>query len=83
MFPLVPRSYLQLSLLAASAARTHPSTWWAGAGARPSLSDGWALASRGPVENRLTRFDSPVCQLHPSEVPDLLYLCTSVSKQVR
>lgn len=35
----------------------------------------WALAFRGPVENRLTQFDSPVCQLHPYKVPVLLYLC--------
>lgn len=33
------------------------------------------LAFRGPVENRLTQFDSPVCQLHPYKVPVLLYLC--------
>lgn len=44
---------------------------------------GWALAFHGPVENRLTPFDSPVCQLHPVKVLVFLYLCTSAFKQVR
>ena len=54
--PSGPRSCLCLAM---------PFHLGAGVGAIPSPLDGWALASCGPVENRLTWFDSPLCAATP------------------
>lgn len=47
-----------------------------------SAGGGWARAFPGPVENRLTPFDSPVCRLHPFKVLVFLSLRTSAFRQV-
>lgn len=75
MCPLVPTSCLWLRVLGAWPGLQGHALPSAALAPRQAPHGCWALAFRGPVENRLTQFDSPVCQLHPYKVPVLLYLC--------
>lgn len=61
MFPVVP-DLVSAEVVGCLAMPFHLG---AGAWARPSPWGGWALVSCGPVENRLTQFDSPLCLATP------------------